>query len=44
MPRAPHWWAGTEHYAVYTFGKLEDFFRRHVPPGPMPANGEFVDE
>lgn len=34
MPRAPHWWAGTEHYAVYTFGKLEDFFRRHVRPGP----------
>ncbi len=34
MPRAPHWWAGTEHYAIYTFGKLEDFFRRHVPPGP----------
>ncbi len=44
MPRAPHWWAGTEHYAVYTFGKIEDFFRRHVPPGPMSANGEFVDE
>jgi len=36
MPRAPHWWAGTEHYAVYTFGKLEEFFRRHVPPGPRP--------
>jgi dipeptidyl-peptidase-4 len=34
MPRAPHWWAGTEHYALYTFGKLEAFFRRHVPPGP----------
>ncbi|WP_376690678.1 prolyl oligopeptidase family serine peptidase [Wenzhouxiangella sp. EGI_FJ10409] len=39
MPRAPHWWAGTEHYAVYTFGKLEDFFRRHVTPGPRSADG-----
>lgn len=39
MPRAPHWWAGTEHYAVYTFGKLEAFFRRHVPPGPRSLDG-----
>jgi len=37
MPDAPHWWASPEHYGVYTFGKLEAFLRRHVPPGPRPA-------
>jgi len=29
-----HWWAASEHYARYTFGRLYDFLRRHVPPGP----------
>lgn len=37
IPNAPHWWAKPEHYGVYTFGKLEDFFRRHVSPGPRPV-------
>lgn len=37
IPNAPHWWAKPEHYGIYTFGKLEEFFRRHVPPGPRPA-------
>lgn len=38
IPNAPHWWAWPEHYGAYTFGKLEDFFRRHVPPGPQPTD------
>ena len=42
MPNAPHWWAKPEHYGVYTFGKLEDFFRRHVPPGPKPVTGQEI--
>ena len=29
-----HWWAASEHYARYTFGRLEAFMHRHVPPGP----------
>ncbi len=29
-----HWWAASDHYARYTFGRLDDFIRRHVPPGP----------
>ncbi len=29
-----HWWAATDHYARYTFGRLNDFIRRHAPPGP----------
>ncbi len=29
-----HWWAGSDHYARYTFGRLDDFLRRHIPPGP----------
>jgi hypothetical protein len=29
-----HWWAGSEHYARHTFRRLDDFLRRHVPPGP----------
>lgn len=32
-----HWWAASEHYARYTFGRLDDFIRRHAPPGPRPA-------
>ncbi|MCA1778233.1 MAG: prolyl oligopeptidase family serine peptidase, partial [Xanthomonadaceae bacterium] len=40
MPNAAHWWAEPEHYARYTFGKLEDFFRRHVPPGPQPSHSQ----
>jgi dipeptidyl-peptidase 4 len=42
MPNAPHWWAKPEHYGIYTFGKLEDFFRRHVPPGPKPVPGQEI--
>lgn len=37
MPNASHWWASPEHYGIYTFRKLENFFRRHVPPGPRLA-------
>ncbi len=29
-----HWWAASDHYARYTFGRLVDFMHRHVPPGP----------
>lgn len=29
-----HWWAASDHYARNTFGRLNDFLRRHVPPGP----------
>lgn len=29
-----HWWAASDHYARYTFGRLNDFIRRHAPPGP----------
>jgi len=29
-----HWWAASDHYARYTFGRLADFMHRHVPPGP----------
>jgi dipeptidyl-peptidase 4 len=29
-----HWWAASDHYARSTFGRLNDFLRRHVPPGP----------
>ncbi|TVQ41703.1 MAG: S9 family peptidase [Wenzhouxiangella sp.] len=29
-----HWWAASEHYARYTFRRLEEFMHRHVPPGP----------
>ncbi len=29
-----HWWAASDHYARYTFGRLDAFLRRHVPPGP----------
>ena len=29
-----HWWAAQEHYALYTFRRLVDFFHRHMPPGP----------
>ena len=28
-----HWWAASDHYARYTFGRLNDFLRRNVPPG-----------
>jgi|GEM_PF-174490 len=28
-----HWWAASEHYALHTFRRLDDFLRRHVPPG-----------
>jgi dipeptidyl-peptidase 4 len=28
-----HWWAASDHYARYTFGRLNEFLRRHVPPG-----------
>ncbi len=31
---SPHWWAASEHYARHTFRRLNDFFRRHIPPGP----------
>ncbi|MEX2497851.1 MAG: prolyl oligopeptidase family serine peptidase [Wenzhouxiangellaceae bacterium] len=37
IPNAPHWWGRPEHYGIYTFRKLEDFFRRHILPGPVPA-------
>ena len=30
-----HWWAASDHYARYTFGRLVDFMHRHVPPGPQ---------
>ncbi len=30
-----HWWAGSDHYARYTFQRLEEFMHRHVPPGPQ---------
>lgn len=30
-----HWWAESEHYAIYTFGRLIEFMHRHVPPGPQ---------
>lgn len=29
-----HWWAASEHYARNTFGRLNEFLRRHVPAGP----------
>lgn len=29
-----HWWAASDHYARYSFWRLDDFLRRHVPPGP----------
>ena len=29
-----HWWAASDHYARYTFGRLVEFMHRHVPPGP----------
>lgn len=29
-----HWWAASDHYARHTFRRLNDFLRRHVPPGP----------
>jgi dipeptidyl-peptidase 4 len=29
-----HWWAASEHYRLNTFRRLDDFLRRHVPPGP----------
>ena len=29
-----HWWAASDHYALHTFRRLNDFLRRHVPPGP----------
>ncbi len=31
-----HWWAANDHYARYTFGRLDEFLRRHVAPGPRP--------
>ena len=33
-----HWWAASDHYARYTFGRLVEFMHRHVPPGPQPAD------
>ena len=30
-----HWWAASDHYARYTFGRLVEFMHRHVPPGPQ---------
>ena len=33
MPASAHWWAYPEHYAVYTFRKMVEFFDRHVGPG-----------
>ncbi len=35
-----HWWAANEAYANYTFGRMTDFLRRHVPPGPEPGDYE----
>lgn len=32
-PTSSHWWASDEHYAVHTFGKIRDYFRRHVGDG-----------
>ncbi len=29
-----HWWAQSEHYARYTFSRLDRFFRHHIPAGP----------
>jgi dipeptidyl-peptidase 4 len=28
-----HWWAESDHYARYTFGRLDTFLRRHIAPG-----------
>jgi len=33
-----HWWAANEAYAQYTFGRMTDFLRRHVPPGGKPRD------
>lgn len=30
MPTSAHWWAYPEHYAVYSFRKLMQFFDRHL--------------
>ena len=30
-----HWWAASDHYARYTFGRLNEFLRRHVEPGAV---------
>lgn len=32
-PTSSHWWASDEHYAIYTFGKIREYFRRHVGDG-----------
>ena len=30
VPTSPHWWAEDEHYAVYTFAKIREYFDRHL--------------
>lgn len=30
VPTSPHWWAEDEHYAVYTFSKIREYFDRHL--------------
>lgn len=32
-PTPSHWWASDEHYAIYAFGKIREYFRRHVGDG-----------
>jgi hypothetical protein len=33
VPTSPHWWATDEHYAVYTFGKIREYFAQYVGDG-----------
>ena len=32
-PTSSHWWASDEHYAIYAFGKIREYFERHVGDG-----------
>ena len=32
-PTSSHWWASDEHYAIYTFGKIREYFERYVGDG-----------
>jgi dipeptidyl-peptidase 4 len=36
-PKATHAWAAREDDALYFYGRLVDFFRRWIPPGPRDA-------
>jgi dipeptidyl-peptidase-4 len=36
-PNAPHGWASSEHYAIFLNRKLQQYFDRHLTPGPKPA-------